>query len=177
MTQGMIVLGRIVSPYGVQGWVKLHPFGDDPAAWQEKPQWWLCADPDSGKWRPCLLQGMRMHGKGLIAKLEGVDDRNAAEALDGFFVGMPHEALPDTAKDEFYWADLVGLEVVNLQGESFGRVAELLSSGAHEILCVRCAKVGEADASCERLLPFVAQVVRQVDVAQGVIRVEWGADW
>ena len=168
----MIVLGRIVAPFGVQGWVKVHPFGDEPDAWTEMPQWWLAAQPDAAdtEWRPYALQQAAAHGRGLIAKLAGVEGRDAAEAIDGYYIGSPREALPENAADEYYWADLVGLEVVNEEGVRLGRVAALLSSGAHEVLCVRA---GEQ----ERLLPFVAQVVKGVDVGDGVIRVAWGADW
>lgn len=166
----MIVLGRIIAPFGVQGWVKVHPFGDGPDAWCGMAQWWLAAEPDALTWQPYALQEASLHGKGLVAKFVGVDGRDAAEAIDGLYVGAPREALPTNAADEYYWADLVGLEVVNKEGERLGQVASLLSSGAHEVLCVR-------DGEQERLLPFVAQVVKSVDVQGGVIRVDWGADW
>ena len=168
----MIVLGRIIGPFGIQGWVKLHPFGDEPDAWCEMPQWWLAAEPsdEPGRWMPYVLQEASPHGKGLIAKFAGIDGRDAAEAIDGLYIGAPREALPKTAADEYYWADLVGLDVVNMQGERLGRVSGLISSGAHEVLCMR-------DGERERLLPFVAQVMRSIDVQGGVIRVDWGADW
>ncbi|HUY04358.1 MAG TPA: ribosome maturation factor RimM [Rhodocyclaceae bacterium] len=166
----MIVLGRIVAPFGVQGWVKVHPFGDEPDAWAGMPRWWLAVSPDAADWQPYALQQAGAHGKGLIAKLAGVEGRDAAEAIDGYYVGAPREALPKNAADEYYWADLVGLQVVNEEGVRLGQVASLLSSGAHEVLCVR-------DGEQERLLPFVAKVVKGVDVGGGVIRVDWGADW
>ena len=170
MTQGMIVLGRIVAPFGVHGWVKVHPFGDEPDAWCGMPQWWLAADSDALVWQPYALQEASLHGKGLVAKLEGVDGRDAAEAIDGLYVGAPREALPKNAAGEYYWADLVGLQVVNREGVRLGEVVSLLSSGAHEVLCVR-------DGEHERLLPFVAKVVLNVDVGSGVISVDWGLDW
>ena len=168
----MIVLGRIIGPFGVHGWVKVHPFGDGPEAWCAMPQWWLAAESDAepGKWLAYTLQEASLHGKGLVAQFAGASDRSSAETMSGLYVGAPREALPETAADEYYWADLVGLEVVNLQGERFGRVSELLSSGANEVLCVR-------DGEHERLLPFVAQVVKSVDSGSGLIRVDWGADW
>lgn len=164
----MIVLGRVTAPFGIRGWVKIHPFGDDPEVWSEMPQLWLGADE---QWRPFDLKGLACHGKGLIAAFGGIEDRNAAEKLAGLLVGAPREALPATNDDEYYWADLIGLEVVNCQGDSLGRVTGLMSSGAHEILCVRAAE------GKERLLPFVEAVVKSVDRAAGVIRVDWEADW
>ena len=171
----MIVLGRIIGPFGVHGWVKVHAFGDDPDAWSTMPQWWLSAkaDAEPGKWQPYALSEATLHGKGLVARLERVGDRSAAEAIAGLYVGAPREALPQTAADEYYWADLVGLDVVNTQGERLGKVSELLSSGANEVLCVR-------DGEHERLLPFVAHVVKRVERLEGgggVISVDWGADW
>ena len=168
----MIVLGRITAPFGVRGWVKIQPFGDDPDSWMRMPSWWLGADEkaaDEG-WQAHEIKDCTPHGKGLVAHFDGIDDRNAAEKLIGLYVGAPREALPTTAGDEFYWADLVGLEVVNLADERLGHVADLLSGGAHEVLRVR---TGDK----ERLLPFVAAVVKEVDLAGRKIRVDWASDW
>lgn len=171
----MVVLGRITAPYGVQGWVRLHPFGDDPDRWREIDRWWLGNDAENfSAWQAYPLQAMRLHGKSWVAKLAGVDDRVAAEQLIGRYVGAPRSALPQTDPDEYYWADLVGLEVVNLGGQSLGRVAELIESGAHAVVVVAD---GEATAKVERLLPFVGHVVKEVDVPAGVMRVDWERDW
>jgi 16S rRNA processing protein RimM len=166
----VIVLGRIVVPYGVRGWVKIHPFGDDPDSWRKMSRWWLGADPDGDVWQEMEVRGLRAHGAGWVAKLEGVDDRAAAEQLDGWYIGAPREAMPGTGRNEYYWADLVGLAVTNEQGESLGKVDSLIETGAHQVLVV---KHGET----ERLLPFVETVVKGVDVPNGCIRVEWGKDW
>ena len=168
----MVVLGRIVVPYGIAGWVKIHPFGDDPAAWKGMPSLWLGSAPEGAEWSPLALKGLRIHGKSLIAKFEGIDDRTAAEKLDGSYVAAPREALPVNAADEFYWGDLVGLEVVNEDGEALGTVATLIEAGAHQVLVVK-----DEEAARERLLPFVAAVVKDVAVADGRIRVAWGKDW
>ena len=168
----MIVLGRIVAPFGVKGWLRVHPFGDDPEAWRAMPSWWLSADAEAPaeRWRAAALESVKRHGDGIVAKLEGVDDRDAAEALDGCFIGAPRDALPATSAEEYYWADLVGLEVVNVQEQSLGRVESLIETGANQVLVVK-------DGERERLLPFVAQVVKAVDLAGRRIRVEWGDDW
>jgi 16S rRNA processing protein RimM len=113
---------------------------------------------------------MRLHGKSWVAKLVGVDDRGGAEQLIGQYVGAPRSAMPKTGPDEFYWADLIGLEVVNLGGQSLGRVTEMIESGAHAVMMV---DAGET----RRLLPFVGHVVKEVDVAAGVMRVDWECDW
>lgn len=168
----MIVLGRIVAPFGVQGWLKIHPFGDDALSWRSMPAWWIASDPDAPaeNWSQRKLAGCRAHGKGLVATLEGVTDRNAAEAVEGWYIGAPREALPKPAKDEYYWGDLVGLAVINESDEALGDVSGLISTGAHDVLQVQ-------DGDSERLIPFVAAYVLDVDLAARRIRVAWQKDW
>lgn len=166
----MVVLGRIVAPYGVQGWVKVFAFGDDPASWRGMREWWLGPAAEGDDWSPRGLKSLRVHGKGLVAKFEGVDDRSAAELLEGLYIAAPREALPQTAKDEYYWGDLIGLAVENTAGAALGTVESLVETGANAVLVV---KAGDK----EHLLPFIAQVVKDVDMAGRRIRVEWGADW
>lgn len=168
----MIILGRIVAPFGVKGWVKLHPFGDDPLSWREMPQWWLAesADAPESGWQAVKLTGFKEHGAGLVASFEGVGDRNGAEALQGRYIGAPREALPPPEKDEYYWGDLVGMTVTNQAGEALGTVEALMSTGAHDVLQVR-------DGDEERLIPFVAAYVLDVDLAARTIRADWQKDW
>ena len=168
----MIVLGRIVAPFGVHGWLRVHPFGDDPEAWRKMPQWWLSADVDAptGSWQAHGLEAVKLHGDGLVAKLAGIDDRDASEALGSCYFGAPRDALPPPAQDEYYWADLIGLAVVNMQDQPLGRVKSLIETGANQVLVV-------ADGEHERLLPFVEHVVRKVDVAGGLIRADWDCGW
>jgi len=165
----IVVLGRLADPYGIRGWLRLYPFGDDPLAWAEMPVWWIAREGEP--WRECRLKGLKAHANGVVVLLEGIEDRSAAEAAKGLLVGAPREALPVTDEDEFYWADLVGLEVVNAADERLGKVAGLIETGANAVLRV----VGEDGT--ERLLPFVSAVVLAVEKEAGLIRVEWGSDW
>lgn len=166
----IVILGRIVGPYGIKGWVRVHPFGDDPLSWGEMPVWWL-APAEQGAWQEYKLKRFKVHGDGLVAAFEEVADRNGAEALKGWWIGAPREALPATAENEFYWSDLIGMAVSNTAGESLGTVKGLIETGANDVLQVVDAE------GCERLLPFVAAVVLQVDQEARQIRVEWGLDW
>ena len=168
----MIVLGRIVAPFGVQGWLRVHPFGDDPEAWRKMPQWWLSADVDAPAecWTPRVLEAVKLHGDGVVAKLSGIDDRDASEALGSCYFGAPREALPVPEQNEYYSVDLIGLDVVNLQDQPLGSVKSLIETGANEVL-------GVADGERERLLPFVEQVVKEVNVAGKSVRVDWDRDW
>ena len=165
----IVVLGRLADPYGVRGWLRLHPFGDDPQAWATMPVWWLARE--GAPWQECRLKGLRQHGDGVVVLLEGIADRAAAEAMKGVLVGAPREALPATGDDEFYWGDLVGLAVVNSVEERLGKVVGLIETGANDVLRV------QDDEGVERLLPFVSAGVLSVDTAAGLIRVEWGSDW
>jgi len=168
----MIVLGRIVAPFGVKGWVKVHPFGDDPLAWRRMNHWWISPDDrlEDDKWRKLRLKACRIHGNGLIASFDEIEDRTGAEQLGKQFVGAPREAMPAPAEDEYYWADLIGLEVRNAAGERLGEVAGLIETGAHDVLQVK-------DGDDERLIPFVEAYVTEVDVAGGLIQVIWELDW
>ncbi len=176
--QRCVVLGRIGAAYGVKGWFHLHPFADDPEGWLEMPTWWVSdKEPDAqglAMWRSVSPESMRVHGDGLVAKLQGVSDRNASEALRGFWIGAPLEVLPELDNNEFYWADLLGLNVVNSQGEYLGCVDRLIETGANAVLIVIDA-TGEKPR--ERLIPFVDDIVRQVDKAAGQMIVHWAADW
>lgn len=173
-----VILGRVGAAYGIKGWFHLHPFADDPVSWQKMPNWWISSrEPDAeglAPWRPVVPESLRAHGDGLVVKLSEVTDRNGSEALRGFWIGAPRAILPETQSDEYYWADLIGLTVVNAQGETLGRVDRLIETGANAVLIVNEA-VGEKVR--ERLIPFVSSIVRHVDKAKGQILVEWAADW
>jgi 16S rRNA processing protein RimM len=168
----MVVLGRVTAPFGVRGWVRIHPFADEPQAWCSMERWWLGRDLPEPEWVAFDLRDCREHGGALIACLDGIDDRKAAESLKGRLVAAPREELPATGEGEYYWADLIGLAVANEEGQFLGRIAELIGTGAHEVLVVRGAEDGR-----ERLLPFVETVVREVDRAGGQVRVSWQRDW
>jgi len=168
----MVVLGRIGAASGVRGELRVHPLADDPPGWARLPHWWLGRESEA----PDLWQQTRLikcsvrHGL-LLARLEGVPDRTAAEALRGVLVGVPRAELPPTAKDEYYWADLIGLEAINLREQSLGRVVGLIDTPANTVLRV---SDGESD---ERLLPFVGAVVLEVDLVAGRLQVDWETDW
>ena len=111
-----------------------------------------------------------MHSSWLLAKLDGIETREQAQALKGTAICVPRAALPEPAEGIYYWADLVGLEVVNAQGLVLGVVKGMISSGAQDVMEL-------AGAQGTRLLPWVGAVVKRVDLEAGRIEVEWGADW
>jgi len=168
----VVVLGKIVGAYGVKGWVRIHPFADDPLSWRKIDRWVFKTDKDvAAEWRPAVLKQIKVHSDGLIASFDGVDDRNASEALIGQLIGAPREAMPATIEGEYYWGDLVGLEVRNNQAQLLGVVQELMETGANSVLVAVDAE------GVKRLLPFVASVVNRVDLKRREILVDWGLDW
>lgn len=159
-------MGRIVAPYGVRGWVKVQPYTEWLDSLLNYPLWRL---GNKGVWQAVELVQGRPHGRYLVAQLAGVEDRDAAERLRGMEIGVARAELPTPAEDEYYWHDLIGLEVVNVAGEKLGRVVGLLETGAHDVLRVVAER--------ERLIPFTAPIVVAVDLAAGLIRVDWEADY
>jgi len=162
-----VVMGRVLGAYGVKGWVRIHPHTESPDGLARFREWWL---ESGGTWRPVQVAECSRHGSQLVARLEGYDSREQVAELRGCDVGVMRAAFPPAADDEVYQADVLGLRVVNRQGEELGRVEEMTDNGAHVVMRVR-------HAEGERLLPFVPGVVDKVDVAAGEVRVDWGADW
>lgn len=156
----------MLGPFGIKGWVKVQTYTQTPASLVAYSAWWIGTD---AAWRECRIEQAQVHTAGLVAKLAGCDDRDAAMRLRGQEVAIPRSAFPEAGAGEFYWGDLVGLKVVNVQGEDFGTVSEVFETGANDVLVVH----GER----ERLIPFVEAIVQQVDLANRVIRVDWGADY
>jgi len=164
--EDLVVMGRVAAPYAISGWLKIQPFTQDVDSLLGYPQWHV---GKNGQWRAYRLLEGKVHGQTILACLEGVSDRNVAESLQGFEIAVARADLPQADEDEYYWDQLTGLEVVNLQGEVLGRVAGLLETGAHEVLKVHGDK--------ERLIPFVAALVHTVDLASRRIVVDWGRDY
>ncbi len=162
-------MGRVTAPYGVRGWIKVHTLTAAPESLGRYPVWRLGRN---GQWREVRVLASRMQGSALVAQLEGVDDREAAAALRGTDVAVLRAELPAAEEGEFYWADLIGLSVVNETRHEFGRVVRILQTGANDVLVV----ADEAGAG-ETLIPFIADVIRQVDPAAGRIVVDWGEDY
>ncbi|MDR0564506.1 MAG: ribosome maturation factor RimM [Azoarcus sp.] len=167
----MIVLGRIVAPFGIKGWLKIQPLGD-VLSWEKIPCLWLAPNPETPneQWAQYPLLSCQAHGKGLIAGLKNIADRNAAEQLCGWYIAVPRESLPRPEENEYYWDDLIGLAVLDEAGESLGKVTGLLSTGAHDVLKV-------TDGDTERLIPFVSAYVQDVNPHTQTIRTLWQKDW
>ncbi|MGH8863752.1 MAG: ribosome maturation factor RimM [Burkholderiales bacterium] len=162
----MVVMGRVSAPHGVKGWIKVQPFTQEIGGLLGYPEWWLDRD---GEWRQHRIAESAVHGTLVLARLEGCTDREAAAALKGAEVAIPRRLLPENREGEYYWSDLLGMEVLNRRGVHLGRVAKVLETGANNVLVLE----GER----ELLVPFVDSVILAVDLAGGRLSVDWELDY
>jgi len=166
--QRFVTLGRVSGAYGIQGWIKVHSDTSPRENIVAYSPWYLLRD---GQRETHKVNAGRRQGKSVVAKLAGCNDRDAAEALIGAEIAILRSQLPPTTEPgEYYWADLVGLRVETLDGIELGRIDQLFETGANDVIVVS----GER----ERLLPYTwQQVVREVDLGQGVMRVDWDPEF
>jgi len=155
-------MGRVAGSYGVRGWIKVAPESGSAESLAGARQWWIGADAYE-------VGAAKVHGKTVLGRLAGIETREQALALKGQAVAVPREALPQAEEGRYYLADLVGLEVVNEQGLALGVVTRTYSSGAQDVI--------EVAGDRTRLIPWVAAVVKDVDLPGKRIEVDWGADW
>jgi len=172
-------VGRIGEAWGLKGGFHVLPYADPPEALVAASRWHLkppegARRPASASALPSLLEiaSVRASSDGLIASSPAVSDRTAAEALRGARIFIARSEFPAPADDEFYWADLIGLEVVNREGAALGAVVGLIDTGPHSVLRIEPAGGGE-----EVLVPFVSAYVDSVDVPARRIVVDWGLDY
>lgn len=162
----LVVMGRIGVPFGVKGWIKVHPFTETPGALLSYPVWWLSGQ---GEWSEVRPVEAEVRGASVVVRLPGVETREQAAALRNREIAVPRAEFPQTADDEFYWSDLEGMRVTTSGGEPLGVVSGLMDIGVHDVLVV------EGDR--ERLIPFVARHVVAVDRDAREITVDWDADY
>lgn len=161
-----ILMGRVAGLFGVKGWVKVHSYTRPREAILDYDAWQLKI---AGDWREFEVAEGRMQGAGVIARLKGIEDRDAAARLVGVDIAIDRPQLPALKRGEVYWADLEGMKVINLDGVEFGTVSYLFETGANDVMVVQ----GER----ERLLPYIASVIREVDLANRTVRVDWDKDF
>ncbi len=166
MTPDPVLLGRIVGLFGVRGWVKVFSY-TEPREAVLKYKGLLLGR--GGSWKAAEVAEGQRHGKSVIARFEGIEDRDQAATLIGSDVGIYRSELPDLQDDQFYWSDLIGLSVVHKDGQVLGLISDMLETGAHDVMVVK----GET----ERLIPFVkGKIVLDVDLENKKINVDWEWD-
>ncbi|TAN77980.1 MAG: ribosome maturation factor RimM [Gallionella sp.] len=164
----MVIMGRVASAHGIRGWVKIQPFTEYLDSLLDFKSWWI--GQEHGSWREVEVKQCEVHNKTLAAQLPDCPDRTAAEKLKGLLIAVPRSSLPEQDEGEYYWSDLIGLAVLNEAGTRLGTVANLLETGANQVLSVK----GD---SGEILIPFVASAIKQVDLKNKAIHVDWSADY
>ena len=186
LPEDAVELGGLAAPWGGKGWFKVHAHSASPEALFHARDWYLLPSskpPRSVGGKPpaaplftgCVrvrIREIKPHGDGIVAQIQGVDDRNITESLQGSRIFIPRAKFPPPKKGEFYWVDLLGMSVVNRQGEDLGQVADLLSTGPQTVLVIR-----HEATDTERLIPFVDAYIDAVDQPERRIRVDWLPDY
>ena len=182
-----IEVGRVLGAWGIQGWIRVQPFSSDPKALFSSRRWFIrppeVAGPKASRRQspPPLLRitMSKSHGDAVIASAQELPDRTAAEGMQGARIFVGRASFPTAGDGEYYWIDLLGLNVVNRQGDALGTVTDLIDTGAHSVLRVRRpdAAPEATPEQAERLIPFVAAFIDDVSLAQRLITVDWGLDY
>jgi 16S rRNA processing protein RimM len=185
----LVEVGFVIDAYGVKGWVKIQPHAQDGHggdAMVRARRWWVAArlpvvgrpagsrDEPRAPLRAVSVSDAKMHSGSVVAHMAGFTDRDHALAAKGMTVHVRRADFPKLLQDEFYWVDLIGLAVVNTEGEALGEVVGLIDNGAQSVMRIVPKDVVGAD---ERLIPFVDAYVRGVDLEARRIVVDWGLDY
>lgn len=169
-SEEFIPVGKISGAFGVKGWVKVFSFTDPRTNILEYSPLFLSRQ---GEWVEIKVSGGHLQGKGVVMGIANVTDRDQVQPLIGSELAIKKEQLEPADEDEFYWADLQGLTVMNLDNETLGQVDHLLETGANDVLVV----IAKGD-STERLIPFVMDdIVKAVDLDKQIIQVDWSKDY
>ena len=169
----LTTVGRITTIYGVKGWVKIYSHTEPMESILDYSPWLLKIN---GQWQPFKIADGKKHGKGLIAKLAGVDDRDVAKQYCGVDIAIEKSLLPKLEEGDFYWSQLEKLDVLTESGVKLGKVSHLIATGANDVLVVK----GKADSidRRERLIPYLPdQVIKEINLEEGTIRVDWDPEF
>lgn len=166
-TQNRVAMGYIKGVFGIKGWLKIAANTEYSDSLLDYPEWQLVKD---GKTVSVTLEAGKVVNGELQVKFEGINDRDLAFSLRGYTIEIPREAFAPTEEGEYYWADLVGMTVVNKDHTVLGKVSNLMETGANDVLVVN-GKYGQI------LIPFVSQYVETVDTGSKTIIADWGLDY
>lgn len=180
--EDVVPIGVIGRPHGVRGAMHIHSHMEPMEEILQHGDWLVEESAQPGAWRSRKVRAARGHGNGFVAEFADIADRDAAAALTGARLGLPRNALPALDEGQYYWVDLIGLEVVSETGEPLGVVGEMMATGANDVMLINRpvgATTPSVDARAARgtaalAIPFVTgEVVREVDLDAGRIRVAW----
>ena len=155
-------MGRIRAPHGLKGWIKIQPFTQETQGLLDYPEWWVGSGDE---WQQHRISESAVHGSTVVARLEGFTNREAAAGLRGKDIAVPRAVMPQNQEGEFYWNDLVGMEIFHRDARKLGLVTKILETGANTVLVVQGDK--------ELLVPFIEDVIVSVDLKARMVIVEW----
>jgi 16S rRNA processing protein RimM len=180
LPQDAVEVGKVVGAWGIKGWFKIVPHSAQPEALFSSKRWFIqLKKPGAGDAVSTFLLPIseaKDHSDGVVATSRDVPDRNGAEQLKGARIFVPRSSFPTAQADEYYWVDLLGLSVVNREGESLGTVKDLLSTGAQTVLVIHHVDA-ETGKDRERMVPFVSVYIDKVDLPNKCITVDWQLDY
>jgi len=162
-----VEVGQINGLFGVRGWVKVFSHTEPRENIVTYDPWYLQL---RGELKSVKVAEGKRHGKGVVARIEGIDDRDAAQALIGTTIMIRREQFKSLQPDEYYWADLIGLQVKSIEGVELGTIDHLVETGSNDVIVVK----GER----ERLIPFIqGDVITEIDLEQGMMTVDWDPEF
>ena len=165
--EDLAIMGFIRGAFGIRGWIKVHADTEHADSLFDYPVWWIGKEND---WKPFTFKDGAVQPKQLVAQLQEIDDRDVAEAMRGLKIAVPKSELPPAEEGEYYWSDLIGMDVINKGGVCLGKVVDLMETGANDVLVV-VAESGQI------LIPFVEAYVGDVDTQNRKIMVDWELDY
>ncbi len=166
MLENLVIIGKIISAYGIKGWVKIRPFTETAKNFiQYKTQFLSRNQKD---WNSVEIKEIKIQGQDVIADI-GLTDRDQSISHKGYFLAIERDQLPQLPEDEFYWDDLIGLKVIDVDREDLGKVVGLIETGANDVLVV--------SGDRERLIPYIPQVIKKVDTHNQLIEVDWDKEF
>ena len=171
----MVIMGHITGAFGIHGWIKVTPYSEYNDSLLDYSVWWL--RKNEGEWNEVVITGGHTAGNALTVKLKKCTDRSEAAKYKGMQVAIPRDHFPDLSEngeEGYYWSDLIGSEVVNIQDEKLGKVTGLLETGANDVLQVLD---DNSPNKKERLIPYIEPVIKEIDLASSRIIVDWDLDY
>lgn len=163
MKQNKLIVGKFAAPFGVRGWIKLHSYTQPLDELSNHKLWYV---QHQGVWKALKITDSKPHGEYLIAKIDGIDDRDEVRIYTNCLISLDRDALPKLPEGEYYWEDLIGLTVIDQSGKNLGTVTQMLATGSNDVMQV------ELDGK-RRLFPYTSQAVIKVDLENKTIMVDW----
>lgn len=166
MLENLVIIGKIISAYGVKGWVKIRPFTETAKNFIQYRTQFLSRNQKD--WNSVEIKEIKIQGQDVVADI-GLTDRDQSISRKGYFLAIERDQLPQLPENEFYWDDLIGLNVIDLDHLGLGKVVGLIETGANDVLVVSGDK--------ERLIPYIPQVIKKVDIHNQLIEVDWDKEF